>query len=160
MSFLLREKYKLSETQEQSEKRIGALKKLIAVSSEWATSVAKRKGASDEELKQPLLKIKVFGSYMLDVHFPDTDIDVILVFRSKFVTQSDFFTDFVKKIQLLDIFTNICEVESARVPIIKFSLFDVQFDVLFAAVDDLRHLKKFIKQDHHNDDWRRLSEAS
>ena len=97
---------------------------------------------------------------MLDVHFPDTDIDVTLVFKSKFVTQTEFFSDFVKKIQMMDIFTNICEVESARVPIIKFSLYNVQFDVLFAAVDDLRHLKKFIKQDQGNEDWRRLSEAS
>lgn len=98
LSFLLREKYKLSETEEQSEKRISALKKLIAVSSEWAASVAKKKGATDEELKQQLVKIKVFGSYMLGVHFPDTDIDVILVFKNKFVTQAEFFSDFVKKI--------------------------------------------------------------
>jgi poly(A) polymerase len=61
----------------------------------------------------------------------------------------------------MDIFTNICEVESARVPIIKFSLYEVQFDVLFAALDDLKHLKRLIKgKQIGNEEWRRLSEAS
>ena len=61
----------------------------------------------------------------------------------------------------MDIFTNIFEVESARVPIIKFSLYEVQFDVLFAALDDLKHLKRLIKgKQIGNEEWRRLSEAS
>ena len=87
--------------------------------------------------------MKVFGSYMLGVHFPDTGIDLILIFRSKYITQVDFFTDFVKSIST-EPFNNICEIESARVPIIKFSLYDVQFDVLFAAVDDFKFVKRVL----------------
>lgn len=86
LSFLLRERYKLSETQEQSERRSLALKKLIAEAHEWAYGQAKQKGASDDELENDLVKMKLFGSYMLGVHFPDTDIDVILIFKSKYVS--------------------------------------------------------------------------
>jgi poly(A) polymerase len=48
------------------------------------------------------------------------------------------------------------------VPIIKFTLFDVQFDVLFAAVDDFRILKRVLSggDGSSRDEWRRLSEAT
>ena len=59
---------------------------------------------------------------MLGVHFPDTDIDVICIFKQKYITQNDFFTDFAKKISKYPEFSDICEIESARVPIIKFTL--------------------------------------
>jgi poly(A) polymerase len=53
------------------------------------------------------------------------------------------------------------------VPIIKFKLFDVQFDVLFAAVDDFKLIKrilhnnnKFMDTTQYKEDWRRLSETT
>lgn len=126
LSYLLKEKYKLTESQEQSEKRLTALRKLVAVANDWAGCVARRKGATEEELKNlTIVKIKVFGSFMLGVHFPDTDIDVICIFKAKYISQVDFFTDFVKTLNQEECVSDICEVESARVPIIKFSLYDV-----------------------------------
>lgn len=88
----------MCETEAQKQNRQNALRKLMAVQHEWACAVAKRKGASDEELKKSIVKFKVFGSFMLGVHFPDTDIDVICIFKQKFITQHDFFSDFVKTI--------------------------------------------------------------
>lgn len=86
LDFLLRGKYKLYETEEQRTNRQNALRKLMAVQNDWACSVAKRKGASDEELKKSIVMFKVFGSFMLGVHFPDTDIDVICIFKQKYIT--------------------------------------------------------------------------
>ena len=40
----------------------------------------------EEELKKCLVKIVEFGSYLLGVHFPQTDIDAICVFKAKYVT--------------------------------------------------------------------------
>jgi poly(A) polymerase len=107
---------------------------------------------------------------MLGVHFPETDIDVICIFRQKFVAMNDFFTDFVKTISHEDQteFTQICIIGQARVPIIKFKLFEVQFDVLFASVDDFSSIKRIIdkpnfKQADQNqikEEWRRLSETT
>ena len=41
------------------------------------------------------VKVLVFGSYMLGVHFPSTDIDAICLFPG-YVSRSDFFEDFIK----------------------------------------------------------------
>ena len=49
---------------------------------DWALEQATSKGAQEEEEKaRPQAEAVVFGSYMLNVHNPGTDIDVILVFR-------------------------------------------------------------------------------
>lgn len=46
---------------------------------------------------------------MLGVHFPDTDIDVICIFKAKYITMQEFFTDFVKTISHEGSeFSNIC----------------------------------------------------
>ena len=52
------------------------------VANDWALEQAISKGAQEEEEKaRPQAEAVVFGSYMLNVHNPGTDIDVILVFR-------------------------------------------------------------------------------
>lgn len=49
--------------------------------------IALKKGANpDEERARSQVELIVFGSYMLNVHSPGTDVDVILVFRQKYVT--------------------------------------------------------------------------
>ena len=81
----------------------------------------KFKGATEEELKrQPMVKISVFGSYFLNVHFVDTDIDAILVFREAYISRQDFFSRFPKALEATPGITNICQIDQARIPIIKF----------------------------------------
>ena len=76
--------------------RKDAIKRLEQVANEWALETAIKKGANEEEEKaRSQAEAIVFGSYMLNVHSPRTDIDAILVFRSKFVSQSDFLKGFV-----------------------------------------------------------------
>lgn len=56
-----------------------------------------KKGAIEEEEKTRIqAEAVVFGSYMLNVHNPGTDIDVILVFRQKYINEKEFQMSFVK----------------------------------------------------------------
>ena len=71
-------------------------------------------------------------------------MDVILVFRSKFVRTDEFFDKFVEHVQTLPEFSDLLQIP-AKVPIIKVYLGDIQFDLLFASVDDLKAVRKQLK---------------
>jgi len=72
----------LYETKEQSQVRKDAIRRLEQVANDWALDLALKKGAVEEEEKaRPQVEAVVFGSYMLNVHSPETDVDIILVFR-------------------------------------------------------------------------------
>ena len=43
-----------------------------------------------EEAGRSQVETVVFGSYMLGVHSPGTDIDVIIVFKQKYVNRNTF----------------------------------------------------------------------
>ena len=108
--------------------------------------MAVKKGASfEEEQGRCQVRLVEFGSYMLNVHFPGTDIDVICVFRQKFVSRQEFFDGFVKHVKQRPNFCNLSIIQQARVPIIKFMLNRVQFDVLFAAVEEPQKVFKMLK---------------
>lgn len=67
--------------------RTNAIKRLEQVAQDWAFETAIKKGANaEEERARSQVELIVFGSYMLNVHSPGTDVDVILVFRQKYVT--------------------------------------------------------------------------
>jgi len=67
--------------------RRDAIKRLEQVAHDWALDMALKRGASEEEERaKSQVELVVFGSYMLNVHSPGTDVDVILVFRQKYVT--------------------------------------------------------------------------
>jgi poly(A) polymerase Pap1 len=78
----------------------------------------------------------VFGSYYLQVHTRSTDIDAICVFKSDQVTSEAFFASYAQHISKDSNFKDVCEIDQARVPIIKCLLMNIQFDLLFASVDD------------------------
>ena len=69
------------------------------------------------------------------MHFPQTDIDAICVFRQGTVTRQQFFEEFVQLIEKDPRFARVSTVAEARVPIIKCVLDGVHFDLLYASVD-------------------------
>ena len=100
LEFLLREKYHLYETPSEDQARKDAIRRLEQVANEWALEQAVAKGAVEEDEKARYqVETIVFGSYMLNVHSPGTDVDVILVFRQKYVNQREFQIGFVNCIQ-------------------------------------------------------------
>ncbi len=111
LEYLMREKYHLYEDQEQQKVRRDAIKRLETVANEWALALAIKKGANEEEERsKSQVEAIVFGSYMLNVHCPGTDVDVILVFKQKYVSQKEFLHGFVKHVQGLDDFSDLLSI--------------------------------------------------
>lgn len=99
------------ENYQQQQVRRDAIKRLEQVANDWALDLAIKKGANEEEEKtRSQIEVLVFGSYMLNVHCPDTDVDVILVFRQKYVTQKEFLLGFVKHVQSLPDFSDLLSI--------------------------------------------------
>ncbi len=125
------------------------MKRLEQVANEWALEQAVKKGACEEEEKErSQIETVVFGSYMLGVHSPGTDIDVILVFRSKYVSQKEFLVSFVKHVQSLDDFYGLLSISQAKVPIVKVHYGSIQFDILFANMEEPKSVHKLLKQNN------------
>ena len=79
--------------------RNNAIKRLEKVANQWALEQAVANGANlEEEEARSQVETVIFGSYLLKVHSPGTDVDVILVFRQKYVSQREFLTGFVNHI--------------------------------------------------------------
>ena len=75
---------------------------------EWAITIARKKGQTEEEEKSKIhAKVTEFGSYSLEVHFPQTDIDAICVFRSKYITRQEFHDGFVKLLENSEDFNSV-----------------------------------------------------
>ena len=126
LEFLFREKYRLYEDQSQGQVRKDALQRLKQVANDWALEQAVAKGAQEEEEKaRKQAEAVVFGSYMLNVHNPGTDIDVILVFRQKYISEKEFQGSFVKYVQSQPDFHDLLSISQAKVPIIKVYLGDI-----------------------------------
>ena len=162
VEFLLREKYRLYEDQERLAERRNAINFLEKTAREWAVSLAKSKGMTEtEEMAREHAKVTEFGSFFLDVHFPHTDIDAICVFRKQCVERKEFHDQFVKLLEKMPEFSNVHLIQQAKVPIIKFVLKDFHFDVLFAAIEDVKRLPSLLKKvacQGLNDEFNRLSE--
>ena len=99
------------------------------------------------------------------MHFPETDIDAICVFRTKYITRQEFHDGFVKLLENSEDFKDVLVIQQARVPIIKFVLNGILFDVLFAAIDDPKRLGSVLKQmagwgAHQLDEFRKMSETT
>ena len=127
--------------------RKNAIKFLEDIAREWAIAISKKKGLTevDEQAKEHV-KVTEFGSFFLDVHFPQTDIDAIVVFRKEFIERKEFHEDFVKLLEKTPEFKNVFVIQQAKVPIIKFILKGIYFDVLFAAIDELKRLPSLLKK--------------
>jgi len=163
LEFLLREKYQLFENDHQQKLRKEALKRLEQVANGWALEMAVKKGANEEEEKaRPQIEVIVFGSYLLNVHSAETDVDVILVFRQKFVSQKEFLLGFVKLVQSLPDFSDLLSISQAKVPIIKVYCGDTQFDLLFASMEEPKNVHQMIRQANvtNSEQFKKLNEAS
>ena len=52
----------------------------------------------------------------------------------------------MKLLENSDEFTDVLLIQQARVPIVKFVLMGIQFDVLFAAIEDPKRLGNLLKK--------------
>mmetsp|Transcript_16452 Transcript_16452/g.22781 ORF Transcript_16452/g.22781 Transcript_16452/m.22781 type:complete len:512 (+) Transcript_16452:161-1696(+) len=117
--------------EEQEKRRKDALVSLQQIVENWVSELAVKNSL---EPGSHGVTIRTFGSYCLKVHFPESDIDTLCIGPS-FVGRMDFFSS------LYDIFasrpeiTDLCKIEDAYVPVVKFGFNDVRIDMLFARLN-------------------------
>lgn len=116
----MRNKYKTMEDFEQKTKRLEVLAKIKEMVNNWQKecAVKDKKIHRDEAEKKPA-SVLTFGSYELQAHFPDTDMDLICVFPS-YITNDDFFIKFKSQLSQIEDIRYVIDVVDARVPVLKF----------------------------------------
>ena len=67
-------------------------------------------------------RLRVFGSYRLDVHLPGADMDTLVIVVRQ-IDRKDMFTHLYALLQSRPDVSKLVKVEETRVPIIKVNLF-------------------------------------
>ena len=96
----------------------------------------------DEEEEESLIispTLVTFGSYRLQVHRFDSDIDVLGLFPG-YVTRDQFFSGFLNVLENDKRVSKILSVKTAFTPVIKFYLNGIHIDMLFGKVSDTTKL--------------------
>ena len=78
------------------------------------------------------------------------------------MTLTEFLLGFVNHVQSLPDFSNLLSISQAKVPIVKVECGVIQFDLLFACVDEPKAVFKLIKSDNvtNKEQFKKLSEVS
>lgn len=97
------------------------MQKLRELLDSWQIEYAvKERKIKREDAERRHSSLLPFGSYELQVHFPETDMDLICVFPS-YILQDDFFIKFKSLISTYDEVSHVIDVVDARVPVLKFN---------------------------------------
>ncbi|KAI5174054.1 poly(A) polymerase [Nematocida sp. LUAm2] len=79
-------------------------------------------------------KIFTFGSYRLGVHSAGADIDTLCIVPN-FISREMFFSKFYEELGTKEYITKLSKVENTFVPLIKFTIYSIPIDLLFARLD-------------------------
>ena len=82
------------------------------------------------------VQLCTFGSYRLNVHRHDSDIDALVLLTSnnpKF-TRADFFSSFVTILQKNEFVSQLHPIPAAYTPVIKFKMYSISVDLVFAKL--------------------------
>ena len=110
---------------------IALLHKLVC---DWVAELGERRCLpKDEYLSGGGTQIYIFGSQRLNVHTPDSDIDILCV-TPTFVSRDDFFSSFCSRLALVEGLVNLNVLPEAYTPVIKFKLNNIHVDMIFAAL--------------------------
>jgi poly(A) polymerase len=151
LKFLMKEKYKIFEDNDQNEKRLQVLNSICALINEWQVDFSLRiKKMQPSDFRQAT--VHSFGSFKMGVHFPQTDMDLICVFPA-YITKDDFFSDFMRVLSknVLQV-EEVIDVIDSRVPILKLKYMGFQIDLLYASIsieslDTKKPIDKILKDE-------------
>lgn len=129
---ILKNHFNLYESDNESIKRQSVITKLKEIVNSYVRKIAEIKCKSLDEYRFEG-DIYVFGSYRLGVHAPGSDIDVLFV-APEYIGFDDFFGSFLEKIKTYEDISDIDEVQSARVPVIKMKFSGIHIDLVFASI--------------------------
>lgn len=121
----------LYESDHQRRQRDRALELLSEAVEEWVQTVSAGKGKG-LDVEASLL---TFGSYRLDVHPPDADIDCLLVAPGHCDRAVDFFGIFLDLLAMRSDVSELHPVPDAFTPVAKFRLNGIAIDLLFARLN-------------------------
>lgn len=79
-------------------------------------------------------KLLPYGSYKLKTLGRTSDIDILLA-APKFITKKNIFTDLYSLFENCKEIQNLRKIESAYVPIIKFSIYDIKIDFTYSIIN-------------------------
>jgi poly(A) polymerase len=127
--------------------RLDVLNTLEIQANHWVNDLKERGG---HEITSNSL-ILTFGSYKLGLVSESSDIDAVLI-APGFVTNEDFYASFSCRLQDLHGVSALTVVREAYTPIIKLTLYSVEVDLLFCAVNhsftDNGSLEKWILEEN------------
>mmetsp|Transcript_247 Transcript_247/g.449 ORF Transcript_247/g.449 Transcript_247/m.449 type:complete len:577 (+) Transcript_247:96-1826(+) len=118
-------------TKESERKKQEALIGMKNLIEEFIIQTGVEQGLTREDAKKRGFMMRTSGSYRLDVHTPESDIDIIIIFPRN-IKKEHCFTIFKKLLDDDELATDIVPVEKATVPVIKLEYGGVELDLLFA----------------------------
>ena len=89
------------------------------------------------------MTLVTFGSYRLRAYRPDADVD-LLALCPPACTRKDFFTSLVEMMEGEAAIGHIHPIASAYTPVIKFTVYNIHFDMLFGRVSGKANVEKLI----------------
>jgi len=121
----------------ETEKRKQIIKSLEEICNAFVKQVAREKEPNNEVLiRNAIGKVFTYGSFLLGVYGPGSDIDTLVV-APKYVTREDYFEHFPKLLVEMapkGAITDMAVVTDAFVPIIKFEYSDISIDLIFSRI--------------------------
>lgn len=121
-------------------KRKKIIKHLESIGDEFVRRIARQKEPHNQVLiRDARCEIFTYGSYLLGVYGPGSDIDT-LVAAPKYVSREDYFEIFPSLIEEMapkGAITDLTPVEDAFVPIIKFEYWGISIDLIFSRIATL-----------------------
>ena len=89
------------------------------------------------------MTLVTFGSYRLRAYRPDADVDLLAICPPS-CTRNDFFTSLVDMMKGESAITHIHPIASAFTPVIKFTIHNIHFDMLFGRATGKANIEKLI----------------
>ena len=120
------------QSKEVQNKQKAALHKLGDIVSNWEQLVSASKDLTDVE--ENACQLICIGSHKLGVHLKGSDIDLICI-APNWLTRHDFNKFLVELLQVTEGVSQLRPVPHASVPVLKFNLDGVDFDLLFARLE-------------------------
>ncbi|KAL9116259.1 MAG: hypothetical protein Q9227_000630 [Pyrenula ochraceoflavens] len=128
------------EPQHETDKRVSTLKLLYECTLEFVRQASRKKGYSENQIKEFGGRVFAYGSYRLGVFGPGSDIDTLVV-APKHIYREDFFEFFPSVLEQKapkDSIGWLTPVPEAFVPIIKMELCGIEIDLIFARIASLQ----------------------
>jgi len=126
--------------QESEIVRKRALKLLETTLCRWAASIEKNRTA----WQRARVTLVTFGSYRLRAYRPDADVDMLALCPPS-CTRKDFFTSLVQMMEGESAISHIHPIASAFTPVIKFTIDNVHFDMLFGRASGKANVDKLVQ---------------